>query len=152
MPSDEPEELITVKGLADIGGDLPPVGIRVPPGHPYLSMREGERLPLDDRVTVTIEEELFLGRDHSAAIYSREISKAVADLAMQQAAEARDAANKALRARLEALRPGLVAAVQERLRGYYAECKRHEREPLTWDSASRAVGAVLEELEREYLY
>lgn len=152
MPSDEPEEPITVKGLADIGGDLTPVSIRVPPSHPYLTMREGERLPLDDRVTITVDEELFFGPDPYAAHFSREISKAVADLAMQQAAEARDAANKALRARLEALRPGLVAAAQERLHGYYAECKRHEREPLTWDSASHAVDAVLEELEREHLY
>lgn len=73
----------------------------------------------------------------------------IADQAYRDAQEAMERYRVHLRARLETLREPLTAAVQERLRGYFGECQRDDRRPLTWDSASHAVAAVIETLTEE---
>ena len=37
-----------------------------------------------------------------------------------------------------------VAAAQDAVRLYHAECKQHDRYPLTWDTAEIAVAAAAE--------
>lgn len=39
-----------------------------------------------------------------------------------------------------------VADAQDAIRLYYAECKQHDRFPLTWDTAEIAVRAAAEAL------
>lgn len=48
------------------------------------------------------------------------------------------------------LKASLTAAMQEQIRLYFAECQKHDRRPLTWDTASVAADAAVELLEREY--
>lgn len=73
----------------------------------------------------------------------------VAEHARRQAVAAQEHITLALSMNLEAQRQGMTAAVQERLRGYFGECQRDDRRPLTWDTASYAVGAMIEYLKEE---
>lgn len=48
------------------------------------------------------------------------------------------------------LKSSLTAAMQDAIRLYFAECKKHGRHPLTWDTASYAAEAAIAVLDREY--
>lgn len=137
MPDDQ--EQVTIQGYAAVPGDDPlgpliPVRVRVPANHRFLSTREGGTapLPVDD-----VEEQLGT---------TRELSKLVADRAARAAMER---ARGHMKDRLDAMRPALVAAAQEAIREHFGEAQRDGRRPLTWDTASLAVDAVIGTLVRE---
>jgi hypothetical protein len=154
MPSHEPEETVELKGYAQASKDGPmiPVSIKVPPGHPYLTMREGESYSLatyGGEVVIHSDTPNPVDLADQPTTYSRMISQAVAEHAMEQVRYAEAVYRSRLDARLEVLRQPLTAAIQARLREYFGECQRDGRRPLTWDSAAYAAEAALAALAEE---
>jgi hypothetical protein len=141
-------EQVEIKGVAQHEGRLIPVSMKVPADHPFLrGMAAGDSYTREDRIAITADEQMS---DHLCTpTYGQEINRAVTVMAARMQDEAIQQFTANLMVNLASLRPALTAAVQERLRLYFAECQRADRRPLTWDAASHAVGAALECLQEE---
>jgi hypothetical protein len=141
---------VEIKGVAQHEGQLVPVSVRVPPDHPFLrGMAEGDSYTREDRIAITVDEQMQISDHLCTPTYSQEINRALSVMVTRMQAEAVQQFTANLMVNLESLRPALTKAVQERLSLYFGECARAERRPLTWDSASHAVGAALECLREE---
>jgi hypothetical protein len=105
------------------------------------------REPLHIRIAETLE----VSRDDLPDAFSRQMGRAVAEHAERMAYDATLRATYTMKIRLEAMRHPMTAAVQERLRAYFGQCQRDDRRPLTWDTASYAVGAMIEFLTEEMI-